>query len=233
MALQFDPQSIQEMKQKLDVDLIGVARFDDSAPKELIESAQKLLLGTKSVVVFGKEVYGEIVDLLGPSKEEGTAEPGALIKPHAAYLYGRLTRAVYDTAKILREEGYRTLPLPPTNTPTDQRSLVAIFSYKHAAVAAGLGVMGRHSMLITREFGPRVRLGCLLTQAPLEPTPVPEEKYCKDCGACITACPSGALQKAPEGELYAINKFACRTYRSTGLACSMCLKTCSKVQDRA
>ena len=108
------------------------------------------------------------------------------------------------------------------------RTLIAIFPYKHAAVAAGLGTLGRNGLLITQEFGPRVRLAGLLTDAPLEQTPVPQENFCNDCHECISACPAQALQPPKDGEVYSINKFACRAYRQTGLTCSMCLKACTQ-----
>ncbi len=225
----FDRQSIVQMNQKLEVDLIGIARIDDIAPKEVRKSAESLLPGVKSAVVFAKEIFREIIDLLAPSKEVGAAEPGALLPPHYAYLTGRLTKATYDFSHMLRNEGYRCLPLPSVGCPTDQRNLVALFSYKHAAVAAGLGCIGRNGLLITEAFGPRVRLAALLTDAPFEPTEASKKDTCKDCHACIRACPAQALELPKDESPYAINKFACRTYRETGLTCSMCMKACAAV----
>ena len=225
--------NLEEMKQKLELDLLGVAPVDNTSPKEIKDCADSLLPNARSVVVFGKEIYKELVTLVKPSKEVGEAEPGALLKPHYAYLNGRMTKATYDVSRILRNKGYHTVPLPPVDCPTDQRKLIAIFPYKHAAVAAGLGTIGRNGLLITKQFGPRVRLACLLTDAPLDPTPIPEDTYCKDCQACIRVCPSQALQPPKEGEFYSMNKFACRTYRNTGLTCSMCIKACDNMQSRA
>ena len=224
--LTFDAKHIQNMKETLELDLLGVARIDDNAPMEIRDSAAALLPDAASVIVFGKEIYKELVALITPSREVGEAEPSALLKPHYNYLNGRISRAIYVLSEKLRKDGYQTLPLPPIDCPTDQRTLVAVFSYKHAAVAAGLGTIGRNGLLITPEFGPRVRLACLLTNAPLEPTPLPAENFCKDCQACIRACPSYALQKPAEGDIYAMNKFACRTYRQTGLTCSLCIQAC-------
>ena len=63
--------------------------------------------------------------------------------------------------------------------------------------------------------------------APLEPTEASEKKNCNDCQACIRACPAKALALPQDDSPYAINKFACRTYRQTGLTCSMCMKACA------
>jgi epoxyqueuosine reductase len=222
----YDQHFIQEMKSKLDVELIGVASIETSTSKELKERAAFLLPGVKSVIVMGKEIYKEVVVLLEPSKGVGEAERGELLKFHSDYLSGRLNKAVYDLAGLFRKEGYRSLPLSPGGCPTDQRSLTALFSYKHAAQLSGLGIIGRHSLLITPQFGPRVRLACLLTEASLEASPPVQEDYCINCDACIRNCPSRALEVPRQSETYSMNKFACRTYRQAGLTCGVCMKVC-------
>jgi epoxyqueuosine reductase len=224
----FDQAFIQEMKTKLDVELIGVASIAASPLKEFQERAAALLPGAKSIVVLGKETYKEIVALLDVSKEVGEAVPGELLGPHVDYLYGRLNRAVHELAAILKKEGYRSLPLPAA-IPTDQRFLAALLSYKHAAQLAGLGTIGRHSLLITSECGPRARLACVLTEAPLEATPATHKNYCINCDACIRECPAKALQEPAPGESYSMDKFACRTYRMAGTNCSACLKVCDEI----
>ena len=231
MMAKFDRHFVEEMKKKLDVELLGVASVEKSNSAELKKRAAALLPGAKSVVIFGKEVFKELVALLKPGKEVGEAEGGEFFGPHCDYLNGRLTKAVYDFAGILRKEGYRAFPLPAAGAPVDQRHLITLLSYKHAAELAGLGTMGRHTLLITPEYGPRVRLAGLLTDAEIEPSPVSKKDSCVNCDACIRACPAGALQTPKEGKAYAINPFACRTYRGSGLTCNVCLKACVDVLE--
>ncbi|MGB9698596.1 MAG: hypothetical protein ACPL5I_04340 [Thermodesulfobacteriota bacterium] len=228
----FDSAFLEEMKKELEVELLGAASIDEKTHSEIKNQATSLLPGAKSVIVFGKEIFPEIVALLSPSKEAGAAERGELFGPHSDYLNSRLTRAVYDLAKFFHKKSFQCLPLPAAGCPTDQRFLKALFSYKHAAQLAGLGVIGRHGLLITPQFGPRVRLACLLTSAKVEPSPPRQENYCLDCTACIRACPAQALQMPQAGEQYGLNKFACRTYRQAGLTCSVCLKTCAEVLEK-
>ena len=228
----FDQHFIQEIKSKLDVELIGVASVETSSSKEskeLKDRATSLLPGVKSVIVVGKEIYKEVVTLLEPFKGAGEAERGELLGPHSDYLNGRLTKAVYDLSDLFRKEGYRSLPLPAAGCPVDQRSLAALFSYKHAAKLSGLGTIGRHSLLITQQYGPRVRLACLLTEIALESSPLEQKDYCIDCDACIRECPAKALEIPGQGEAYSMNKFACRTYRQAGLTCRVCMKACDEV----
>ncbi|MEE8418984.1 MAG: reductive dehalogenase domain-containing protein [Dehalococcoidales bacterium] len=66
---------------------------------------------------------------------------------------------------------------------------------------AGLGETGRHNTVITPEFGPRVRLGGVLTDLPLvedQPIDIGVQAFCQTCLKCVTACPMGALTKGPK-----------------------------------
>jgi epoxyqueuosine reductase QueG len=138
-----------------------------------------------------------------------------------------MNRALYAMAKLLRAEGYQTIPLPSQGTPIDARFLRGILSFKHAAEYAGLGRIGRNSLLLTEAFGPRVRLACLLTDAPLPSTRRPVPDLCADCGGtCIQSCPAGALADPPPGAPYAINKYACASFRGGAGACSSCMAMC-------
>ncbi len=66
---------------------------------------------------------------------------------------------------------------------------------KDAAVLAGLGVIGRNNLLITPQYGPRVRLRALAVNVELPPSLVMTENiYCKDCDKCIKACPVNDLE---------------------------------------
>lgn len=70
----------------------------------------------------------------------------------------------------------------------------SIISQKHAAQAAGLGRIGRHSLLITPEFGSMIWLGAVLCDQELEPDAMKEE-ICTNCNLCVEACPVNALEK--------------------------------------
>jgi epoxyqueuosine reductase len=66
---------------------------------------------------------------------------------------------------------------------------------KDSAALAGLGVIGKHNLLVTQEFGTRVRLRAIFMEAELEPTGPVDFDPCDGCDApCHAACPRGAFQ---------------------------------------
>jgi len=218
--------AVQNSLPGIDVDTVGVASINDLKGSRLADAALRLLPETRSIVVFAMETYPEVLDHSRPKRVTGTASLNDMLDRHADYLCGRLTEAAYDVAKVSRSHGLKALPLPAMGCPTDARFMEAVFSYKHAGQAAGLGYIGRSSLLLTPDFGPRVRLSCCLTEAHLEAEKITVTDVCRDCDICITHCPSRALSMPPVKKPYAINKFACSAFTSASGGCSECMRLC-------
>jgi epoxyqueuosine reductase len=223
----FDGHFLEQMKDRFEIELAGAVALESAGSAELEQRILPLLPTARSVVVFAKEICQEVVDLLRPGNEAGEAHGGDLLPMHSEYLNGRLNRAVHELAGYFRQRGYRSLPLPAI-APTDQRFLEGLLSYKHVAELAGMGRIGWHSMLITEQFGPRVRLACVVTEAPLESSPRAIGASCNGCAACIENCPAKVLEIPLNGKAYSMNKFACRSYRQAGLTCSVCMRVCDE-----
>ncbi len=219
---------LKELESELDVDTVGVAALGDWKGTKLEETALRLLPQAKSVVVLAMEIYPEVLDLTSPERVTGAASTNDLYAQHANYINGRLSKAAYDVAKTFRQSGLKSLPLSAAGCPYDARFQEAAFSFKHAAEAAGLGKLGWHSLLITPDFGSRVRLACCLTEAELESTGADFNNECASCGICLEICPAKALLEPETNQPYAINKYACCSFCSAAGGCSECMKLCPR-----
>jgi len=220
--------SLQDLIPKLDVDRVGIFSLAEWKGTKLEETALRLLPQAHSVVVFAMEVYPEILALVSPGRTTGAASLNDLLDSNTEFISGRLTKAAYDTARAFHSIGLKALPLPARGCPMDARFLEAVFSYKHAGQAAGLGKLGWHSLLITPDFGSRVRLSCCLAEATLEPknASMTMNLECYSCSLCLKSCPAKALTEPQDDEQYAINKFACSSFRSASGGCSECMRVC-------
>jgi len=110
-------------------------------------------------------------------------------------LTSKLDAMALDLCIYMEEEGFLSVPIPANEEEFDENTgrYRCIISQKHAAEAAGLGTIGRHSLLITPEFGSMVWLGAVLTELELEPDKM-KERICNDCNLCVEACPVNALE---------------------------------------
>ncbi|MDF2887161.1 MAG: hypothetical protein K0R23_1546 [Lacrimispora sp.] len=69
-----------------------------------------------------------------------------------------------------------------------------LISMKHAACLAGLGTLGKNTLLLNKEYGNRLVVGCVLTDQEIEPDE-PAVSICPDnCRLCIENCPQGAIK---------------------------------------
>ncbi len=76
---------------------------------------------------------------------------------------------------------------------TDPLNIRGDFPHKTAATRAGLGWVGRNCQLITKKYGPWIRLGTVfIFLSALCDRPV-VKSYCGNCDICVSACPAGAL----------------------------------------
>ena len=110
------------------------------------------------------------------------------------------------------------------------------------AVDAGLGELGRNGLLITEQFGPRVRICKVFTELPLEtdsPVDLGVQRFCERCKICAESCPSKAIVSGDRTDKawdnsnsvnvlkWPLKAMNCLTYWLKNRAdCAVCLRTC-------
>ena len=104
-------------------------------------------------------------------------------------------------AALLREEGYKAIVCKGSG------STGSILPLKLAAIRAGLGWQGKHSLLVSRKYGTFLALGGIVTNANLEQNTKEEPNQCQTCNKCQQACPLTALEQA-----YVLKKEKCLSY---------------------
>lgn len=108
-----------------------------------------------------------------------------------------LNEIAQRTARLLLGAGYGAEAFPATTVNSGQeyeRNLRVAFQHKTAATRAGLGFIGKSGLLITPDFGPRLRLVTVFTDLPFSTGLPILEGRCGGCLLCIQACPAGAIR---------------------------------------
>ena len=147
--------------------------------------------------------------------------------------YDDLGKAANRITEFLRAHGYAAQADHP---------LGGLVLFPPLAQNAGIGWIGKHGLLITPEFGPRVRLAAVYTN--IENLPIADtndhewiEDYCKICGLCIKQCPPNAIMEDSvtheTGRITHISQQDCFEYFAQFYGCSVCVKVCpfSKAGD--
>lgn len=104
------------------------------------------------------------------------------------------------------------------------------------AVDAGIGELSRMGYVMTREFGPRVRLSAVTTDMPLvcdKPVDLGIQSFCKVCKKCAVCCPSKSIPEEDDpkefnGTLrWKLQEESCFNYWATvGSDCNICMRVC-------
>ncbi|KAA6330499.1 3-chloro-4-hydroxyphenylacetate reductive dehalogenase [termite gut metagenome] len=150
-----------------------------------------------------------------------------------------LDEIAYKLAAFINTKGHRAVFFP-RDAYGDISVLVekpeAAFSHVLAAKYAGLGTIGYNHTLLTKEFGPRVRLVSVLTDVEITPDDVPEKGLCIKCELCRKCCPTSAFTST--GNVIAdMNKYECAEYHKQlkeryRYPCGVCIKVCPIGKDR-
>lgn len=163
-------------------DLCGVTDMDERwlyasrvDTRDLSEAPNELPEGMTSVIVLGHEMDAELV----------ATYPSALAGAATGREYSHEASVVMQLAAYIRNLGFEAV------ASMNDTGLVI-----PSAIKAGLGEYARNQLVITPEFGPRLRFSKIFTNMPLAhdvPEPKGVKAFCDICTKCADACPVKAL----------------------------------------
>lgn len=161
-----------------DIEITSVQKTNPPTRKEIVEHIRTEL---------GVDAYRSMYDLVS----------------------SKLDYLTYELARFLLAEGYNTLWYP-TSSPILISQAAAggvstwrskyqssAFSQTVAGYNCGIGTIGLNHTLLTKKYGPRVRINSIITTAELEEWPIMED-LCTKCGICVRGCPSHAFGEIQE-----------------------------------
>jgi len=203
-------------------DICGIApvdRFTD-APKGFHPC--DIYPDSKSVIVFGSRFPLSTL-------QARTNSPYTFVRNMVTEIVDRIS---FQLSGELEREGFIAIPIPSSEPydywDAERRQGRGILSLKHAGVLAGLGVLGKNTLLLNETYGNMTWLGAVLIDAELEPDPMASYEGClPDCTVCLDSCPQQALDGIT------INQKRCRGRSSSDseggghvYSCNICRKAC-------
>ena len=173
--------------------------------------------------------------------------PDAILKtiydrPSMEYFHEyRTANALLDSisfrlARQIEKFGYNAFPIGASQSMPNDSGYRGLFSHKKGAVLSGLGFIGKNCLLITKEYGSKIRLATILTDMPLVSDREVITSGCGDCEICKKACPGGAIsginyaKGMNREDFFSAEKCShnMKNYKDIGrgAVCGICIKVC-------
>ncbi len=178
-----------------------------------------LLASNYSGYSHGISIIRKLDDSIIDSIENG---PTMEYFNHYHSINNEINNLITSIVNDLDKSRYKFLPIKATVDDSElnesyYETLTYNFSHKMTATRAGLGWIGKTDLLISKKFGPRIRLASIITDCPLNSLNQPiDSSLCGNCSLCSDICPG----KASNGMSWNISiqrnqffdPFKCREY---------------------
>ncbi|SDK18002.1 4Fe-4S double cluster binding domain-containing protein [Natronincola ferrireducens] len=225
-----DKQQLTKMLLDLGAAKVGYCNLKDLLPQQF----QHINNGITIAIRLSDQVISDIHPQNGPT--------------HTYFHHYRTVNAFIDqlTFKVvtqLQQWGYLAMAIPASQSINNEGwNYRGLFQHRTAATRGGIGWIGKSCCLVTEEFGPRLRLGTILTNMDFDYDEPINESLCGECSVCVDSCPAGALKGAvwtPGLEREEIiNPEVCSNHMKSqykhigrGAVCGICLKVCPKGKE--
>lgn len=221
---------IKALLTSLGITKFGFGNLEGLVPKQY----ETLKTGISFAIRLSDVVMDEITD----------QEPTHTYFHHYRTVNSFIDHVALRVVMLLQAEGYKAVAIPASqsiNQPGYDYS--GVFQHRTVATKSGMGWIGKNACLITPEYGPRVRLGSILTNFVGKYDKAIDTSLCGDCDICVRKCPPIALK----GNLWSLSSSrddivdakVCSEHMSThykhigrGVVCGICVKSCPIGKER-
>jgi ferredoxin len=226
-------EMIKKRARDLGADVVGIGNIErwEGAP---------LQMDPRQVMPEARSVIGLVFRVCRGSLrgiEEGTFFSNYSSMGYGGITYVFLPMVVMNLARFIEDDGYEAVPYghqsdwraidnegamrPNYSVPVapGRAAPDVMVQLRIAAFLCGLGEIGFSKMFLSPQFGPRNRVGIIITEAELEPDPLYEgPPLCNRCLRCVKECPGGALKANKTVKV----KLAGREVEWTDIDCKAC-----------
>jgi O-acetylhomoserine (thiol)-lyase len=226
-------QKIKREAKKLGINLLGVAgveRWEEYRETDRAFFPASIWPWSRTAIVMGVQIFLPMLE----------TTPSVVYSELYNTTNRMLDESAYRIANFLNTLGHRAFFFPRDGY-GDISVLVkkpeAAFSHVLAGKYAGLGTIGFNHTLLTPEYGPRVRLVSVISDADIAPDRVIGKDLCLNCGLCKKNCPVDAFTAHPGALIADMNKNRCAAWHQRlkdelRYPCGICTKVCPIGLDR-
>lgn len=225
-------EKIERIAKEMGASLVGVGNIEGLLSPE----HSHLKTGISIAVRLSDQIMNDVVD--SPT--------------HTYYHHYRTVNFLIDQICLkismeIQNRGYLAMGVAASQTvKSESENYKGFISHKMVATRAGIGWIGKSACLVTPDYGPRVRLGTVVTDMKLEYDKPRNESECGDCKLCMENCPSMAImgenwevgvKREDIYDAYACSRHMSEAYRDIGRGsvCGICVSCCpygKRLQNR-
>ena len=193
-------KQIKSLGEASGIDIIGFANASEFS-NYLLDTHQRrnpklTLPNAKSIIVAGIYIGGVTMP------EWDNPWYGRTSRLYLSEFFLDVVKPLEPISDFLKTKGYQAIVCDGS---IESGSIIPL---KLAAIRAGMGWQGKHSLLISKKYGTFLALGGILTDADLDHNAIEEPDRCRKCEKCQKACPMEALDQP-----YVLQVKKCMSYQ--------------------
>ena len=192
-------EKIRNLADSIGIDALGFAEaseFTDYALNQSLRRDPKLSLPNATTIIVAGIYIGGVTLPAWTNPWYGRTS-----RLYLSEFFLDVVKPLEPIVDLLKNEGYQAIVCEGSKKDG------SVLPLKLAAIRAGLGWQGKHSLLISKKYGTFLALGGIITNVDFEHNILKEPNRCRTCDECQKACPLAVLDQP-----YVLNVKNCMSY---------------------